>query len=152
MNTEIVKAMNRKNKKNPIRSWWYWHGHMVMRVVLFPIWAGVWASDKIKDWLNARQQWSEERANEILNYYVPRCADWNAEEKTFYFFDNGCGWYLNSAKKYLKRKDRRFWDLFHHEIRWHLIDTYELEGFKKELGDCSMGWTEISFTMIEKGA
>jgi hypothetical protein len=31
------------------------------------------------------------------------------------------------------------------------MDNFELEGFKKELGDCSSGWTEISFEMIEKG-
>ena len=152
MNTEIIKAMNRKNEKHSIRDWWKKNGYKIVRVVLFPIWGYVWASDKITDWLNARQSWSEERANEILNYYIPRCTDWDEEEKTFYFFDNGCGWYIGSAKKYLKRKDRRFWKLFHHKIRWYLMDTYELEGFKKELGDCSMGWTEISFEMIEKGA
>ena len=152
MNTEIIKAMNRKNEKHPIRNWWHKNGYKVMRVVLFPIWGCVWVSDKIEDKLNARQKWSEERANEILNYYIPRRADWSEEEKTFYFFDNGCGWYLGSAKKHLERKDYRFWDLYHHKIRWYLMDTYELEGFKKEKGDCSSGWTEISFEMNEKGA
>jgi hypothetical protein len=151
MNTQIIKAMNRKNEKHPIRDWWKKNGYKIVRVVLFPVWGYVVASDKITDWLNARQKWSEERANEILNYYIPRCANWTEEEKTFYFFDNGCGWYIGSAKRYLKRKDRRFWDLFHHKIRWHLMDNFELEGFKKELGDCSSGWTEISFEMIEKG-
>ena len=31
----------------------------------------------------------EERAKEILNYYIPNFADWNADDKCFYFFDNG---------------------------------------------------------------
>ena len=58
------------------------------------------------------------------------------------------------AKKYLKRKDRRFWNV--HEgwaggnIRSYLINNFELDGFAKEIGDCYDGWTEITFTMIEK--
>lgn len=152
MNAEIIKAMNRKNKKNSLNRWWYRNGHKVMRVVLFPIWICMWASDKIKNWLNAQQVWSEERANEILNYYIPRRSEWDAREETFHFFDNGMGWYLRSAKKYLKRKDRRFWYLFHYKIRWYLIDNYELEGFKKEKGDCSDGWTEVYFKINKEGA
>lgn len=152
MNAEIIKAMNRKNEKHLIRDWWRKNGYKVMRVVLFPIWVCAWAHDKIKSKLNARTKWNEERANKILNYYTPRRSEWNAEEKTFYFFDNGMGWYLGSAKKYLKRKDRRFWYLFHHKIRRYLIDSYELEGFKKEIGDCSDGWTEIYFKKIEERA
>ena len=151
MNTEINKAMNRKNEKHPIRDWWRQNGYKVMRVVLFPIWICLWASDKIKNWLNAQQVWSEKRANEILNYYIPRRSEWDTEEEIFYFFDNGMGWYLGSVKKYLKRKDRRFWYLYHHKIRWYLIDSYELEGFKKEIGDCSDGWTEVYFKINKEG-
>ena len=112
MNKEVVKAMNKKeNRFNAIKKWWDKNGYKVMRVVLFPIWLGIKAKEKITSYLNSREEWSEERVKEILNYYVPRLADWDEEDKCFYFFDNGYGWSIGLAKKYLKRKDRRFWNV-----------------------------------------
>lgn len=35
-------------------------------------------------------------------------------------------------------------------IRSYLIDEFELEGFEKEVGNCSEWRTEIAFRMIEK--
>ena len=155
MNKEVVKAMNKKeNRFNAIKKWWDKNGYKVMRVVLFPIWLGIKVKEKITSYLNSREEWSEERVKEILNYYIPRLADWDEEDKCFYFFDNGYGWSIGLAKKYLKRKDRRFWNVHNDwcggKIRSYLIDEFELEGFKKEVGNCSEGWTEIAFRMIEK--
>ena len=155
MNKEVVKAMNKKeNRFNAIKKWWDKNGYKVMRVVLFPVWLGIKAKEKITSYLNSREEWSEERVKEILNYYIPRLADWDEEDKCFYFFDNGYGWSIGLAKKYLKRKDRRFWNVHHGwgggKIRSYLIDEFELEGFEKEIGNCSEGWTEIAFRMIEK--
>lgn len=150
MNPEIIKAMNRKNEKRHICDWWHKNGYKVMRVVLFPVWGYAWARGKIKNKLNARTEWSNERANEILNYYVPRNADWDEETKSLYFFDNGYGWSMCHAKKHLKLKDRRFWNKFSGwRIRDYLVNQFELEGFTKKLGDCSCGWTEICFNMNE---
>ena len=153
MNKEIIKAMNRKEKKRPIKDWWNKNGYKVLRVVLFPVWVFALGMDKIQKKLNARQKWSEDRAKEIFDYYVPRKAEWNEEDKTFYFFDNGMGW-GNLAKKYLKLKDRRWWDchrgFWGSKLRTYLIEEYELEGFTKEIGNCSDGWTEISFTKIDE--
>lgn len=156
MNAEVIKAMNRKEKKHIFRKWWSKNGYKVMRVVLFPIWIVTIIYEKIQNWLNSRNSWSEERADEILSYYIPRRAKWDNEDKAFYFFDNGMGWSMSFAKKYLKWKDRRFWD--NHrcwcggKIRSYLINKFELEGFTKEIGECSDGRTEITFTIIEKGA
>ena len=155
MNKEVVKAMNKKeNRFNAITKWWDKNGYKVMRVVLFPVWFGIKAKEKITSYLNSREEWSEERVKEILNYYIPRLADWDEEDKSFYFFDNGYGWSIGLAKKYLKRKDRRFWNIYNGwnggKIRSYLIDEFELEGFEKEVGNCSDGWTEITFRMIEK--
>lgn len=157
MNPEVIKAMNRKKEKHPIRDWWKKNGYMVWRVVLFPIWypMRVWERlwNKCYAALNARQVWSEERANEILSYYIPRRADWDDKEKTFFFFDNGMGWCLHSARKYLKWKDRRWWKKFcgvwGGKIRIYLINDFEMEGFTKEFGDCSESWTEINFILKE---
>lgn len=154
MNAEIIKAMNRKEKSSIFNEWWDRYGYKIMRVILFPIWFTLLGYEKIQEWLNSRNSWDEVRVNEILNYYIPRRAKWNNKDKSFYFFDNGMGWSVSCVKKYLKRKDRRFWD--NHSgwlggrIRSYLINEFELEGFTKEVFDCSNSWTEIIFTMIEK--
>lgn len=155
MNKEVIKAMNKKEVEiGKFHKWWDKNGYKVMRVVLFPIWFGIKAKEKITSYLNSREEWSEERVKEILNYYVPRLAEWDAKDKSFYFFDNGYGWSIGFAKKYLKRKDRRFWNIYNGcsggMIRSYLIDEFELEGFEKEIGNCSDDWTEIIFRMIEK--
>lgn len=149
MNKEIIKAMNKKEKKHPFRKWWNKNGYKVLRVILFPLWIASIIHEKSVKWLNTRQAWSEERANEILSYYVPRKAEWDEEEKCFCFFDNGFGWNIHLAKRYLKRKDRRFWKNYHHKIRHYLIDSFELVGFVKEEGCCAEGWTELCFTLLE---
>ncbi len=154
MNKEIIKAMSKKETAiDRFGKWWDNNGYKVMRVVLFPVWIGTVAAEKIQKELNARQVWNEERVKAILSYYVPRRAEWCEEDKAFYFFDNGMGW-GSLAKKYLKRKDRRFWKCHSGwcggDIRRYLIDEFELEGFEKEVGDYSEGWTDICFKMIEK--
>ena len=152
MNAEIIKAINEKNKKHPFRKWWNKNGYKVMRVILFPLWIGMVAKDKINEYLASRQKWSDERAKEILNYYIPRRADWCEEDKTFNFYDNGMGW-GNLAKKYLKLKDRRWWNNYNGfwggEIRLYLIEEFELEGFTKEVIRRDEAETEITFTLIE---
>ena len=155
MNAEVIKAINKKETKiDKCRKWWRKNGYKVMRVVLFPIWFGIKAKEKITAYLNSREEWNDERAKEILNYYVPRYADWDAEDKCFFFFDNGYGWSMCDAKKNLKRKDRRFWNVHRGwtggKIRSYLINEFKLEGFEKEVVDCSEGRTEITFRMIEK--
>lgn len=151
LNKEIVKAMNRKEKKHTLRKWWNKNGYKVLRVVFFPIWFGSIVAEKITNWLNYRNSWDEERANEILSYYIPRTSEWDKENNEFYFFDNGYGWSIYHAKRHLKRKDRRFWRVnsgaWGCKMRSYLIDEFELEGFTKEVGSCEVGWTEITFKM-----
>lgn len=154
MNNEVIKAMNRKPKeKSAFKKWWNKNDYKVWRIVLFPIWFYVWAKEKIDAWLNSRNAWNETRAAEILSYYIPRYAEWDKEDKSFYFFDNGMGWGIGFAKKYLKCKDRRFWKVNASwgggEIRRYLIKDFQLEGFTKEARDCSDGYTEIVFKMNE---
>ena len=155
MNAEIIKAMNKRETKiDGFGKWWNKNGYKVMRVILFPIWWGIKAKEKIESYLNSKCEWSEGKANKILSYYIPRKAEWDAENKCFYFFDNGYGWSMCYAKKYLKRKDRHFWKIYGDwiggKVRSYLIDKFELEGFEKKVCDCYDGRTEISFTMIEK--
>lgn len=150
MNKEVIKAMNKSNKTGKvdnIRKWWRKNGYKVARVVLFPVWFGVCTKEKIDKYLNSKEEWSEERANEILNYYIPRTAEWDAIKKEFYFFDNGLGWYLQLAKRYLKRKDYRFWRINYYRIRKYFEDTFELEGFTKEIIPNYNDWTEVVFKM-----
>ena len=150
MNNEVIKAINKKSHEDTaFKKWWRKNDYKVWRVVLFPLWAYLRGRNKIKTYLNSRTEWSESRAKEILNYYIPRYANWDNEDKTFYLFDNGYGWSMGFAKKHLKFKDRRFWKLYASwgggRIRDYLINNFELEGFTKEVGNCYDGWTEITF-------
>ena len=154
MNSEVIKAMQGDKKEHKARKWWHKNGYKVMRVILFPVWAIDVLAEKACARLNSREEWSEERATEILNYYIPRASKWDEEDQCLYFFDNGMGWNYKLAKRYLKRKDRRFWKVhctwWGGKMRTLLMDKFELEGFTKELGNCSEGWTEISFILNEK--
>ena len=156
MNKEIVKAMNKKEKKEPSKliKWWRKNDYKVYRVIFFYIYLPSVAYEKIKKYLKSRIEWSEERATEILNYYIPRRAEWDNENKEFFFFDNGYGWNFGLAKKYLKRKDYAFWKKFGsswcYEIREFLVKDFELEGFTKEVNYDYYGTdTEIIFKMNE---
>lgn len=152
MNKEIIKAMNEKeNKFDILRKWWRSNGYKVMRVILFPIWWGICAKNKIEKYLNSKCKWSEERANKILSYYIPRSAEWDAEDKSFYFCDNGLGWGKKRLQKKIKIKDRRWWRIytcgFGGEVRTYLVEKFELEGFVKILGIHCDGWAEITFKL-----
>ena len=155
MNNEVIKAMNKKETKiDKIRKWWSNNGYKVMRVILFPIWWGIKAKEKIDAYLDSRNTWSEERANEILSYYIPRNSDWDAEDKSFYFFDNGMGWDMKGHQKTIKLKDRRWWKNYTRawggKVRDYLIKKFELEGFEKTVGETYDFHTEVTFKMIEE--
>ena len=155
MNNEVIKAMNKKETQiDKIRKWWSKNGYKVMRVILFPIWWGIKAEEKIDAYLDSRNTWSEERANEILSYYIPRNAEWNAENKSFYFYDNGMGWGMRCRQKRVKLKDRRWWKNYTRvwggKVRDYLIEKFELEGFEKTVGYTSDFCTEVTFKMIEE--
>ena len=148
MNKEVIKAMNKKETKiDRFRKWWSVNGYKVMRVILFPLWFGMKAKDKIDAYLNSKCEWNEERAKAILSYYVPRMSDWNAEEQTFCFFDNGMGW--NCCRRYIKLKDKRWWKVntryYGGKVRDYLINNFELDGFTKTVGDTTNGYTDIYF-------
>lgn len=155
MDKEVIKAMNKKEGKiDKIHKWWHKNDYKVMRVALFPIYWGVKAKEKINNYLNSKCEWNEERANEILSYYIPRKAEWDAEDNTFYFFDNGLGWSMRAFRKKIKLKDRRWWRCnsigWGGKIRKYLIENFELEGFTKEVGDTYDFKTEICFRLNEK--
>lgn len=153
MNKEIIKAMNKKEKKfSNFRKWWNKNDYKVYRVIFFYIYLPSVAYEKIKKHAREQIKWSDERATEILNYYIPRRADWEDEDKAFFFFDNGYGWSFQSAKKYLKRKDYAFWKKFGSswcfEMREFLVKKFELDGFTKEVNYDYYGTdTEITFKM-----
>lgn len=149
MNAEVIKAMNRNgnSQTNKTTAWWRSNGYKVWRVILFPIYLTQLAKNKYNRKVNAAQVWDEKRSAEILSYYIPRYADWSEKGQCFCFFDNGIGWGNNTKK--IKRKDRRYWKVncgwWGGEMRHFLIDTFELDGFTKEVGICDNGWTDVTF-------
>lgn len=152
MNKEIIKAMQGKNEHKAHR-WWNKNNYKVFRIIFFPIWVIMVLKDKIVTYLDSKEKWDEKRADKIFNYFIPRRAEWDNEEKCFYYFNNGLGWSLTYAKKFLKRKDRRFWKVncgwYGGKMRKYLIEQFQLEGFTKEVRDTWDDWTDISFKLIE---
>jgi hypothetical protein len=155
MNKEIIKAMNKKETIiSHFGKWWSKNGYKIMRVALFPIWGCICIKNKIENYLNSKCEWNEKKANEILSYYIPRRAKWHEDDKCFYFADNGLGWGMAYSKKFIKFRDRRWWNCNHGfwggKIRTYLIEQFEMEGFRKEVGDTYDQWTEVTFHLIEK--
>lgn len=148
MNKEVVKAMQKKDNKSKIWIWWRKNNYKVLRVILFPVWFAL----LFNDWINKRVEWDETRANEILNYYIPRASKWDEEEKCFYFFDNGLGWNFSLAKQYLKRRDYRFWKKWRFRIQQFLRGKFELEGFIKKDNSYWHDETDITFYLDKEKA
>lgn len=154
MNAETIKAMNKKETVfNRLAKWYRKNGYKINRVVLFPIWFAVCVKDKIHRYNYNKTAWSDERANEILSYYIPRVAKWDAEAKEFYFADNGMGWGMKCYIRKIKLKDRQFWKKYTGfwggEIRTYLLNKFELKGFEKIIGNTYDCWAEITFTLKE---
>ena len=148
MNKEVIKAMHKNESVGyKIRAWWNLNSYKVARVILFPILICAYTCEKINDYLDSRCEWSEERANKILSYFIPRAARWYEADKCFHFADNGHGWTYN--KKFIKLRDRRWWKCNTHfcggKVREYLIEKFEMEGFRKEVGDTYDQWAEVTF-------
>lgn len=155
MNKETIKAINKKPTVwGALCRWWSKNGYLVLRVLLFPVWAIVWTHEKLEAHRDKQMKWSEERAAEILSYYIPRRAEWDAEKKQFWFYDNGMGWTMKcTCKKYIKLRDRRFWKKYAcgwgYKMREYLVNNFELDGFTKEVTNIYYGETEIIFKLRE---
>lgn len=157
MNQEVLKAMNKSNKekfsvkvKKVLKK--------IDKIILYPVCLMCEGFDelgaKYQKWQASKNEWDEARAKEIFDYFIPRRCNWNEKDKTFYYFNNGYGWDMAIAKKYLKRKDRTFWKIhcgwWGNEMRKYLCEKYELEGFRKIVyHNYNPHFTEISFKLIE---
>ena len=149
MNKEVMKVMNKKSfaSVEAAKKWWRKNWYKVMRVIIFPVWAIAWCYDRLKTRAYNRTEWDENRADTILNYYIPRKSEWNGEKNSFYYCKNGFVWSWSFARGYVKLKDKTFWKKYRDNIRDYLINTFELDGFDKKVGSCEDGWTEITFKM-----
>lgn len=149
MNKEVIKAMNNK-EKNGFSKWWKKYRKFI-RFPFYIIRFIIKVTDKIKLYRYKKLKWSEERADKILSYYVPRSAKWDNENKEFYFVDNGYGWGMKCWRRKVKIKDRRWWKKYTcgwgGEVRKYLIEEFELDGFEKEVDRTDDFWTEITFKL-----
>ena len=58
MNKEVIKAMNRKEKKKnqTFQKWWDKNDYKVKRAILFPVWITILICEKVTKWLDNRQK------------------------------------------------------------------------------------------------
>lgn len=151
MNPEVIKAIKSANKNNSFKRKAVELSQNILKVILFPIERTFRLKIKVNDWLNSKNTWSEERANEILSYYIPREAEWYVKDNLFYFADNGLGWNMKCNLRKIKLRDRRWWRIntgfYGGKVRTYLLEKFELEGFEKIVGDTYDHWTEVTFKM-----
>lgn len=134
MNKEVAKIIKEKEKEKTFKKFWQKNGYKIFKIIFFPIWLFFRIQEKINKKLNSREIWSESRANEILTYFVPRYSEWDKEEEALFYYNNSAyGSGKRFTRKYIKRKDRRFWRLNYLKILGYLIEKFELEGFIKSV-------------------
>lgn len=122
---EYAKKKNAHKRK---RRWWVVScGRYEVYLWALPLYPLFLLSEKIKDWQYERLVFTEERANRVLDYALPRVLEYIAEEDAYYF--NTC-W--NLGKKNVPWHLRAWTRKFHSKLIDFLIDTYQKDGYKKE--------------------
>lgn len=100
---------------------------------------------KFKNWSYNRLKWSEEKAETVLNYFLPYELRYEEEYDCYYF---NMGWDYTAKNRiasrvpfYLKKWTRKF----KHEILRYLEDKYENPEFTKTIVKDFFGNTELKF-------
>ena len=145
--------MSKQSFYDRVKKWWNNNGYIVLRVLLFPFWIVCIIDNKIQKKIWNNINFSTERTLKILEYYIPRRAEWCEDDNVLYFFDNGYGWEWYYAKKYVKLKDKKYWKRYNGFcgglIKECLVHDFELEGFEKRILQNCDGRIEIKFKKIE---
>ena len=126
MSKSFEKARKKEERKG--RSW-----HIVrigkyrccfLLVPLIPI---IWSWEKVDSWRYKRLAWSEEKAQKILDYLLPKLICWEPDEERYYY---NVRWRLAWTKK--SRPWHRKWiDRFELELQNFIKDKYENDRYIK---------------------
>ena len=137
----FAERYNKTHKeKSKFSKWWDKNGYKVMRIILFPIWIVVWLKEKYNNKKIKNCKWSEKRAKEFCDKYLPIFC--SKTDEGFYFYNNGYGF----SSKRLKHKDRLFASCYKYKILDYIVKNYAIDGYMKEnLSDMVYGNYEVNF-------
>lgn len=108
MNKEIIKAINKTEKKaKKTAKKTYFSLNTLQKILVFPLKMCDTIRHKIHTKRYAKIVWDEKRVDEILNYFIPRRASWDKENKEFDFCYNSCVWTISKTLKLVKRKRQK---------------------------------------------
>ena len=133
MNKEVLKAMNKKEKKTSnFKKWWNKNNYKVCRVLFFYIYLPSIAYEKIKKHIRKQIAWSEEKATKALNYFLPHVLEFVEEDNAYYYCTNWHydGW--NIAKK-VPFGMKKWAKKFGYETLKYLEEGYENAEFSKSI-------------------
>lgn len=135
------KAFTKKPARK--KEWYMIHG----KKWTYPFWLApivpfAILEDKIRDWRYNRLVWNEERAQRVLEYAFPNKAEIDRENQSIgrylrsFWFD----WY-----KFAKRRDKRWCKKFNIQLREYCINTFQMDGYTKEVDIENEEWTWVGF-------
>lgn len=143
--TNFEKAYNDAHKTNAIKEWWKKNRLSVLRVILFPLYLAELTADKIQKHNAKRTGWSEEHAKAFCDKYLPHlCAK---TDRGFWLFNNGYGFTCHKCVR-RNRKDCRFASVYKWDLFKYIKDTYEIEGYTKEILDNE--WDRLEVEWVKK--
>lgn len=143
--TTFEKAYANSHKTNALKDWWKKNRLTVLRIVLFPLWVAEMVIEKIKNAQSKKNVWSEERAEQFCNKYLPQICD--KTETGFWLFNNGYGF---TGYKCVRRhkKDLNFARCYQWKLFDYIRKQYEIGGYEKEV--LSEDWDRIEVEFIKK--
>lgn len=139
------KAYEDSHKNTALKDWWKKNRLTVLRIILFPLWIAEIVHYKIKEARSRKNVWSEERAEQFCNKYLPQICE--KTECGFYLFNNGYGFSCFKCVR-RNRKDRDFADVYKWQLFNFIKEQYEIEGYKKDV--YPEDWDRLEVDFIKK--
>lgn len=145
-NSEFEKSYDRFHKHDAIKEWWNKHSQKILRVVLFPLYFTELIADKIKKHNADKNAWSEDKAKDFCDKYLPLFCD--KTDNGFWFYNNGYGF---TCRKQIRRRPavRRFASEYKRHLFCYICDTYEIEGYTKHV--LTDTWDSVEVEWIRHG-
>lgn len=99
-------------------------------ILILPIAPLLIVCDKIHKWNYNRQQWSEEKATKVLDYFLPHVLEYD-EEEDCYWFSTSWQYYGRNFAKHAPVGLKTWAKKFGYEIRTFVPTGYEKNGYTK---------------------
>lgn len=141
-----MKTFNRQLKchmrDRKLRRWWDKNGHIILRILLFPLWIGILVNEKIKAYQYENMVYSDKRSKQILDRYLPRLfsiiiRDGDPDQPIRVLVSNShdpygidISWDRGLGIPKRRRRDYTYYQKFYTQVQEYLWTRYEIDGWK----------------------